>query len=453
MPPSVALFLYFLLLLGLLRYDPAKESRGDWARWVPSAWLLIVFSRLPSQWLGTTAASVAEAMEEGNELDRGVYALLMFLAIAILARRSLNWSALVSSNYVLALVLVFGLLSATWSDFPGIAIKRWIRDVGIYLIVLVTLTDSRPLAALDTVIRRVCYILVPLSVVLIKYYPGIGRGYDTWTGAAIYAGVSLNKNGLGGLCLVSGIFFFWDIVRRWPHRQDRSTKRTILVDIAFLVMTLWLLNLSKSATSLLCLAVGFFVIAAMHIRSIKTRPMWLKMAIPTSACVFLFLEYAVGITDFVIAALGRSSTLTDRTEVWAAVLPMNPNPLLGAGYESFWLGDRLQVLWTLFRWRPNQAHNGYLEVYLNLGLVGLLLVGVFLLTSYQRIWRPTNTAAFASLSLAIWTIMVLYNVTEAAVFKGRLWAWLLMASVVVPGPAVRRVQLETAKRANDSVWS
>jgi exopolysaccharide production protein ExoQ len=172
MPPSIALFLYVALLLALLHYDPAKESRGDRALWIPIVWLIITFSRLPSQWLGTTAGSASEAMEEGNWLDRGVYALLMLLAIHILAKRSLNWRALVASNSALALVLLFALLSTTWSDFPGVAFRRWIRDLGIYLIVLVTLSDSRPLAAIESVMRRVCYILIPLSVVLIKYYPG-----------------------------------------------------------------------------------------------------------------------------------------------------------------------------------------------------------------------------------------------------------------------------------------
>jgi exopolysaccharide production protein ExoQ len=452
MPPSIALFLYAVLLLGLLRYDPAKESHSDWALWVPIAWLIIVSSRLPSQWLGMTAASAAEAMEEGNWLDRGVYALLLLLAIYILAKRSLNWGALVANNAALVLLLFFGLLSVTWSDFPDVALKRWIRDLGLYLIALVTLSDSRPLAAINTVIRRVCYILIPLSVVLIKYYSGIGVGYDTWSGAPMYVGATSGKNGLGALCVMSGIFFFWDIVRRWSRRQERSTRRTILVDMAFLGLTFWLLNLSQSATSKMCLLIGFVVIVVMHSRLSNTRPLWLKMAIPTSVGIYFLLEYSIGITDLVLATLGRNRTLTGRTDVWAAVLQMNPNSVLGAGYETFWLGDRLEALWTLFWWHPNQAHNGYIEVYLNLGLFGLLLLGFFLLRSYHTIWRSTNTVDFASFSLAIWTIMLVYNVTEAAVFKGRFWVWLLMASVVVPGPTVGVERLETAKRANDSVW-
>jgi exopolysaccharide production protein ExoQ len=447
MPPFIALSVCLVLLLALLRYDPARGPRAEWALWVPIIWLIIIFSRLPSQWLGTTAASAAEAMEEGNWLDRGVYLILLLVAISVLAKRSLNWGALLASNSTLTLVLLFGLLSVAWSDFPGVSLRRWIRDLGIYLIVLVVLSNPRPLAAIDFVIRRVCYILVPLSVVLVKYYPGIGVGYESWTGTPMYVGVAQGKNGLGVLCLVSGIFFFWDIMRRWSQRRNKATRRTILVDMAFLGLTLWLLNLSRSATSQLCLLIGCLVVVAMHSKSVNARPLWLKIAIPASICLYLALEFSFGITGAVTAMLGRDSKLTGRTDLWDAVLPMNPNFLLGAGYESFWLGDRLRVLWAAFWWGPNQAHNGYLEIYLNLGLVGLLLVGAFLLTSYQRIWRPTNTVDFASFSAAIWTIMLLHNVTEAGVFKGALWVPLLLGSVVVSGPRVGRVQLETAKRS------
>ena len=63
------------------------------------------------------------------------------------------------------------------------------------------------------------------------------------------------------------------------------------------------------------------------------------------------------------------------------------NPWVGTGFESFWLGDRLQTLWNLKFYENfyiNEAHNGYIEVYLNLGLVGVSLIGLLLLTAYRK---------------------------------------------------------------------
>jgi len=47
-----------------------------------------------------------------------------------------------------------------------------------------------------------------------------------------------------------------------------------------------------------------------------------------------------------LSTMGRESNLTGRTEIWAAVLPLVPNPAVGAGFESFWLPPRLEKVWT-----------------------------------------------------------------------------------------------------------
>ena len=74
---------------------------------------------------------------------------------------------------------------------------------------------------------------VPLSIVLIKYYPYLGKTFSPWGGQE-YTGVSTSKNMLGALCLVSGIFFFWDTITRWHQRRERRVRRVILVNIAFI---------------------------------------------------------------------------------------------------------------------------------------------------------------------------------------------------------------------------
>jgi exopolysaccharide production protein ExoQ len=387
-------------------------------------------TRLPSQWLDITVGSAAQAMEEGNWLDRCVYGVIIFLAFYIVSTRSMSWRGLLAGNPILTLLLLFTLLSTVWSDYPDISFKRWIRDLGSYLSALVILSDPRPVAALDAVIRRVCYVVVPLSVVLIKYYRELGVTNDQWTGLSAYQGATLNKNSLGTLCLVSGIFFVWDTVRRWPHRRDGLTTRTLLINGALIGMTLWLLRLSNSATSQLCLLVACLVVLAAHWRSSGARPLWLKVGIPIWMCLYLGLDYLFELQSLIASALGRESTLTGRTELWEMILPLNPNPLLGAGYEGFWLGDRLMTMWTALWWQPNQAHNGYIEVYLNLGFVGLLIVGGLLCVSYYRIWTAATVELF-SLGLTVWIVTILYNMTEAAIFKGPLWLLLLANSIVI----------------------
>ena len=140
------------------------------------------------------------------------------------------------SNLALTTFLCFALASVLWSDFPFIAFKRWFRDLGHCLAVLVVLSDPHPMDTVRTLLRRLGYLLIPLSLLLIRYYPTIGMQYNYWTGAAMFVGPTTGKNGLGDICLVSGLFFFWDTVALWAGRKQSRTRRIILVNLAFLAI-------------------------------------------------------------------------------------------------------------------------------------------------------------------------------------------------------------------------
>jgi exopolysaccharide production protein ExoQ len=354
--------------------------------------------------------------------------------------RSLNWGGFFVRNLALVAFLFFALMSIFWSDFPFVAMKRWFRDFGDYLVILVVISDRRPLEAIGTIFRRLSYLLISLSILLFKYYPQLGRQYTIWEGAPMYVGATTSKNMLGVVCLISGLFFFWDTLTRWPLRKDRRIRRIIFVNVAFMVMTLWVLNLANSATSRVCLVLGCLVIAAGHLKAMKRHPAFLKVLIPMCFCLYVLLEYGFGINAQVAEAVGRNSTLTGRTDLWKFLLNMHTNPLFGTGYDSFWLGPRLEVIWRSF-YLFNEAHNGYLDVYLNLGLIGLSLLVVYLIASYQRICRRLATgSSLALLSLALWTVLLFYNVTEAA-FRGSQLMWLtfLMGAIVTPERAKDRV--------------
>ena len=440
MPPSLALSLWLVLLIALLWFDPAKQPKTSLALWVPVIWMFIQGSRLPSQWLGGPMSQSAQRLEEGSPLDRTIYFALIFLAIGILVLRSFKWGDFFARNLALVALVSFALVSVCWSDFPLVAFKRWFRDLGNYLVILVVLSDPRPLEAVHVVLRRLSYLLVPLSIVLIKYYPQIGKQYSA-NGVSMYAGVTTGKNLLGVVCLLSGLFFFWDTLTRWSERKGKQTRPIILLNLAFIAMPLWLLHLAKTTTSNVTLVLGCLVIAAARTRSMKRHPTFLKVLIPASFCIYLILAFGFNMSGELARAVGKDPTLTDRTQIWEFLLSMHTNPLIGTGYESFWLGSRLQSFWqTSGLGRINEAHNGFLEMYLNLGLIGLLLVLGFVIASYRTIWRRRGPlAGFSSLALALWIVFLFYNVTEAGFRSGLMWLVFLLAGIAVPGLAKAQV--------------
>lgn len=440
MDPFVALCVWLILLLALLCLDPAKDSGISFALWIPVIWMVIVASRLPSIWLNYTAGyTEAQALEDGNLLDRTISIVLILLAVGILTSRSFQWAGFLRRNIALIALIFFGLLSVLWSEFPLVAFKRWFRDLAMYFMIPVVLCDPHPLEAVRTLLRRVSYMLLPLSLLLIKYYPAIGTNYTVW-GAREVTGVATSKNGLGVLCLVSGLFFFWDTLTRWSARKEWRTRKIIAVNLAFLAMTLRLLYLAHSATSNSCFVIGCAVILIVQGGIGKRHPVFLRAVLPVSFLVYAILAYSFNLNSQLAPMVGRNSDLTNRTLMWSVLLHMNTNPLFGVGYQSFFLGYQLQLFWQRFGGKVTEAHNGYLGVYLNLGLIGLVLLIAFLVGSYRTILKRLKPfSSFASLSLAIWTVVLFYNVTEEAMKLHLIWVTFLLVAINVPVRSEKRI--------------
>jgi O-antigen ligase len=147
----------------------------------------------------------------------------------------------------------------------------------------------------------------------------------------------------------------------------------------------------------------------------------------------------LGLNGQLAAQLGRDPTLTDRTIIWNTLLSLHTNSLIGTGYESFWLGPRLQQVWQVVA-GINEAHNGYLDIYLNLGLIGVVFLVAFLIASYATIWKKfAASPALAALCLGVWTAMLFYNVTEVAFKGGLLWLAFLLGAMAIPVRAAAAV--------------
>lgn len=452
MPPTLALSLWSVFLIALLRFDPARDSRLSVVLWVPLAWMFILASRNPGEWFSGHLELSAQTMEKGSPLDRAVFSLLIVAAVGILVSRSFRWNIFFLRNLALMGWLGYALLSVCWSDFPMIAFRRWFRDLGQYLMVLVILSDPRPADAVRTVLRRLGYLLVPLSIVLNKYYPVLGRQYDPWSGIGYYVGATTSKNMLGLLCLVTGLFFFWDTVNRWPERKQRRTKSIVVINVALFSTTVWLLHTARSTTSSVCLVLGCLVIWAGHTKIFRRHHALFKGLVPASFCLYLILDFVFGMNGSMAHAVGKDPTLTDRTKIWAFLLNMHTNPLIGTGYQSFWLGGRLEHFWRAAGLgHLNEAHNGYLEVYLELGVIGIFFLVVFLIASYRAVCGKAGPpSSFAVFGLATWISLVFYSMSEAGFETGILYMVYLLGAVVVPRRVYKRAQIAVASAGTES---
>ena len=328
-------------------------------------------------------------MEEGSPLDALFFLTLIVLGIAVLRRRPFNLGALMRENYWLSAFFIFSFVSIIWSDFPFIAFKRWIKTLGHPVMALIILTDPNPLTAFRLVLKRSAIVMVTLSVLFIKYFPEYGRGFDYWTGFATNRGINLNKNELGYCCLIFGIVMIWNLVLARRITDKKQRREETLLSLGIVGMIVWLLQMSNSMTSLVTMSLGAVVMAGLGLRFISKKRFGTTLV--TVCVVAASLEMSVGVYKPTLEMLGRNPTLTDRTEVWADALELADSPVLGAGFESFWLGDRLASMWSKWWWQPLQAHNGYIEIYLNSGAVGVLLFLALIISTFNKITAKFHT--------------------------------------------------------------
>jgi hypothetical protein len=436
MSPAIATVIYVSIILGLFWLDRNQRARTSWALWVPVIWISIACSRSVAQWLDTPGFDTPDQVLDGNPIDRLVYAVLLAIGLAILISRRKQLGRFVRGNEPMLFFLFFCLASLLWSDFPDVAFKRWTKAVGDFVMVFIVLSDRDPLAAIQRLLARTSYILIPLSLLFIKYYPDLGRQYGYWLGDVYYVGVTTNKNTLGAICLCFGLGALWRLLSAYQDRELPGRFKKMLAQCIILAMVFWLLRHASSMTSLSCFLMGSVMLLATNWRAIIRRPSmvhFLTIAMLLISISVLFL----GASPEVLKFMGKNPTLTDRTQVWAMLLGLDKNPWIGTGFESFWLGPRLTAMWNRYWWHPNEAHNGYLEVYLNLGWAGVTMLLVVIATGYRTVFRAwRHNIPTGSLCLAYFCAGVAFNFTEAAFFKMLAPAWLFFLLAIVRVPEV-----------------
>lgn len=442
MSPSIATALYAFGILGLLMLDRDRKVRTSKALWIPMAWLFIIV-RPVSVWLGSAPQpSSPDQYLEGSPLDGAVFAALLALGLIVLAGRTRRVGVLLRGNGPILLFLLYCAVSILWSDYPGVALKRWIKFIGDLVMVLIVLTDTDPSAAVKRFLPWTGFLLVPLSVLLIKYYPDLGRAYNPWTWMPEWTGVATGKNGLGMITMIFGLASLWRFLQELWTGEGRR-RGPLIAHGTVLAMALWLFAKAHSMTSLSSFVVaGGLMAVVMSPTALARRPATVHLLMGT----ILSASVAIAYLDIggLVAALGRDPTLTGRTEIWSRAISMDANPLLGTGFDSFWLGERLKEMWSLYYFHPNQAHNGYLEVYLNLGWVGVALLAGVLTTSYRNaLGALLRDRRGGSLYLAYFLVAVVYNLTEAAFKESHpVWiAFLLAATSLATAPAGERANI------------
>jgi O-antigen ligase len=302
---------------------------------------------------------------------------------------------------------------------------------------MMILSERSPLEALESVFRRCAYVLIPFSIVLIKYFPQLGRQYNYWSGELMWTGVATQKNSLGQLCAFSVFFLFWAAFRKWRLGELLINRSQTFADVLVFSIGLLLLRgpgTAYSATSIVVFVVGItllLLLYRMERHAIKLGA-YLKAFVIGFTLIFLF--FIKMLLPDIVSLLGRSETLTGRIDIWNAVMDIaSQNPWFGVGYGGFWgLKNDASVFWM------SQAHNGYLGVYLDVGIVGIIVLFAFLMAFCGKIRRELNYLFdWGVFGCCFLFMMLLNNYSEDNFLKTSfLWSSTVFLTVVFSSPVL-----------------
>lgn len=357
------------------------------------------------------AGAQATAFSTGNS-DHGLLAMnIIVLAFTIYAcyPKLKEMAAVLWGVKWLVAIYIECVLSVVWSAAPGDSFRQGIylsaslfqfAYIALYFSVedQIRLTgDVSVLFALLSVPAQ--YLLTPVH----DLAPG-------WTG------IFPSKNYFGNVMAI-GIVALLLRTGKWNATR-----------IAKLALCSVLLLLAQGFASILAVQVCIVIIVYLRL-SRKARMLTLASVLSGAVMVAIFVP---NIAALYLEANGKTTTLTGRDVIWAySFKRFLERPILGYGYVAFWPAENADVLLHL-GWNPNHAHNGFLEVALEEGLVGL---GLLLIVFYDGMRRASRQLHRGDPSRAgVWILLqtvylILHNVSEGDFYQRPAWVFYIVAYI------------------------
>ncbi len=369
-----------------------------------------------------------ETPTDGNPVWKLILALSYLSVAGILVAHHREAFFAVRRNWFLVALVLVALVSCLWAEMPTLVLRRGIAVFGTTLFgvaLAVRLSLEEQLRLMSWVFR----IIAVLSLACIVLAPSYGIS-DWVEHQGEWRGIFDHKNGLGSVMALS-ILVEWHL--------PTQTRFSVALNRLALVLSAVLLIFSSSMTPMIALAASLLFLQIYKFAMQRLRIPVYAIVLATllmiaSGATMLFID-----SERVTSALGRTSDLTGRTEIWGRVMSYIPErPVLGYGYSGFWYGASSKSLTVdqVMGTRIMYSHNGYLEILLTLGAVGLLLALGFLATGIKRAFdlSERHQSSVYLWPLAFLFFLTVHNIGECTILLQDL-EWALCVGTIVSADA------------------
>lgn len=365
----------------------------------------------------------------------GIYIITLLLTIS-------QWKQFIhvaSRNKLLLLLIGIALVSFLWSAAPLVTVRRSLALVGTTLFGVYLATRYSP-SQLLRIIAWTFGIGAVLSVVFALALPEYG--IQPYGGAMTWRGIYRHKNLLGRLMGLNAIVLLL---------LATNTPKYRWLIWSGISLSVGLLLLSQTKGGL----VGF-VILLLLLPIYKALRLNYTLVLPFLIIVLniagIVIMWLVNNLESLLASIGKDITLSSRTPLWEAVIhKIQERPLLGYGYSAFWLGWQGESadVWQI-EWNAPNAHNGILDVCIDLGLVGLIvfLLGFFITFIRGVKWLRLTKTPEPVFVLVYLTYMLITSQSESNILTQNDIFWVLYVALSFAIPRTCIIESEVDKKRN-----
>lgn len=408
------------------------RSRLD--RNLEAAYIVLVLMWLAGATLyydfGSFQAPEAGGLFDRSAGDRRVQVITLALysfGILYVAFNVSNALGIVLRNKALFGLLGVVFASSLWSILPWTSFRRAIALAlsTVFALYVVQRHDPR------TLLRLVCIAIFACSIValiLVVIAPDIAT--FTRDGKTIWRGMWGQKNEAGRVTAIGIMSFF--VLTLLEKRLTPFSASGLLICATILVM-------SQSKTALITAVVSCAFVA--YVRLLPGRRAFTQAAL---VCLGMatFLAIVITISPFlqqIATMLGRDLTLSNRTDIWASAIEVgSTRPILGFGFRAFWTDAGVNATSAIhFAGRElGNGHSGYLDIWLELGIVGVIgcifLIVVVIRRTNSATVDTSATRSEATIWIAAVTVFLsVYSISEKVILEHTDLLWFLFTTCVL----------------------
>jgi exopolysaccharide production protein ExoQ len=308
--------------------------------------------------------------------------LYYVIPLIVMINRWKRFTYILTQDIYLTLLILLAIASFLWSENPSKTLEsvKYLLRCSVFGIYLgMTFTPKELLR----IVSSAMFILMIISLFIGLLLPGYNA--KIINSSLAWSGVFGHKQDFGPYMGFAGLTFLINYFDR------RSNRWFALFGLALAII---LIFLSKSATALIifCVALNIMIMYKV-IKQVKHRGILLLTLLAIYVSVLVVV--AVNI-EIIVGLLDKNLELNGRTPIWTlAIESALKRPWLGHGYQGFWTSEASNYViantWAIasegFRTGDTtfHSHNGYIDLFLDLGAIGLSLFMINLFSLLKRI--------------------------------------------------------------------